>query len=885
MPKPFAAAGTPSRFTPDRPFRVTQIRLELDLDLAGKRLAGAATLHLQARQDGLAAVSLDAVEMHIVSVAVNGHPTSTFSYDGEVLRVELPAPMARGASAAVTVQYDCRPRRGLHFLGPDADHPDRPLQCWTQGQDDDSRHYFPCVDRPIEKAPTEVIATVPAPSFVLSNGELVSRDVLPDGRLRWHYRLDFPHPPYLVSLVCGPFAEWHVTAPETGVEVHAFVPPARRDDAERTFGRTPAMIDFFSRRIGVPYPHRRYSQIAVPDFIFGGMENTSATTLTELVLLDARAALDHDMDGLISHELAHQWWGDLLTCREWSEAWLNEGFATYFEYVWREHAKGRDEADVELLADTEAYFNEAARYERPIVCREYDEPIHLFDGHLYDKGGRVLHMLRHLLGEDGFWASLRHYAITHARTAVDTRDLSRAIEDVTGRNLDPFFDRWVARAGHPELECAWEWNHERSAGRLRVKQKQTVSDERPAFRLEVPVRFEVEGVLQDRVLSISESSQVFDFPLAARPTQVIFDPGDVVLKLLTFDKPAALWRHELGQAALGIDRICAARALGKAPDPDGVRALGEALASDAFWAVRAAAARALGRTRREDALTHLEGARTQPHPRVRRAVAAALGEFRSQPRAAAILSEWASHPEPSVFVEAERAAALGRARVPDAVTRLLPWLGRDAFQDVLRTRAIEGLGATGDARAIEVLREHWRTGASFSARRAMVAALGELGRGTARARGVREFLEDHFGDPDFRVRAEIGAQLARLGDREAIPALERALAAELDGRAKRRMRDALAELREGTGPAEQLARLHEEMDRFRRDTAQLRERLDTLESARPTGGEPGSGGARGPHGGRKSASEEPTTPASKKRPRTVNRRAPRDRPVTPIRRR
>jgi aminopeptidase N len=364
---------------------------------------------------------------------------------------------------------------------------------------------------------------------------------------------------------------------------------------------------------------------------------------------------------------------------------------------------------------------------------------------------------------------------------------------------------------------------------------------------------------------------------------VIFDPGDVVLKLLTFDKPAALWRHELGQATLGIDRICAARALGKAPDPDGVRALGEALASDPFWAVRAAAARALGRTRREDALAHLEGARIQPHPRVRRAVAAALGEFRSQPRAAAILSEWAGHPEPSVFVEAERAAALGRARVPDAVTKLLPWLGRDAFQDVLRTRAIEGLGATGDERALGVLREHWRTGASFSARRAMVAALGELGRGTARARGVREFLEDHFGDPDFRVRAEIGTQLARLGDREGIPALERALAAELDGRAKRRMRDALTELREGTGPGEQLARLHEEMDRFRRDNAQLRERLDTLEAARPGGGEPGGGG-RGPHG-RKSASAEPTTPASKKRPRTVNRRAPRDRPVTPIRRR
>jgi aminopeptidase N len=885
MPRPFAAAGTPSRFTPDRPFRITQIRLELDIDLAEGRLVGAATLHVQARQDALAAVSFDAVEMNIVSVAVDGSPTPAFTYDGDVLRVELPAPLARGAAAAVTVQYDCRPRRGLYFIGPDADHPDRPRQCWTQGQDDDSRHYFPCVDRPIEKAPTEVIATVPGPSFLLSNGDLVSRDVLPDGRLRWHYRLDFPHPPYLVSLVCGPFAEWHVTAPETGVEVFAFVPPARLGDAERTFGRTAAMIDFFSQRIGVPYPHRRYSQIAVPDFIFGGMENTSATTLTELVLLDARAALDHDMDGLISHELAHQWWGDLLTCREWSEAWLNEGFATYFEYVWREHAKGRDEADAELLLDAEAYFNEAARYLRPVVCREYDEPIHLFDGHLYDKGGRVLHMLRHLLGEGPFWASIRHYALTHARGAVDTRDLSRAIEDVTGRNLDPFFDRWIARAGHPELECGWEWNHERGQGRLRVKQKQPISDERPAFRFDVTVRFEVDGLDHDRVISVAEPAQVFDFSFAARPTQVVFDPGDVILKLVTFDKPALLWRNQLRAARLGIDRILAAQALAKAPDPAAVSGLGEALAADPFWAVRAAAARALGRTRRADALGHLEAAlATQTHPRVRRAIAAGLGEFRSEPRAAAILTDWIGRAEPSVFVEAERAAALGRVRAPEALALLPTWLHREAFQDVLRTRAIEGLGATGDERAIELLRQEWRSSVSFSARRAIVAALGELARGTPRVRAVRELLEDRIGDRDFRVRGEIAAQLARLGDREAIPALERALGAELDGRTKRRMRDALGELREGAGPSEEVRRMQEEVDRLRRESALLKERVDALESGHASG-PPSEGGGGGGTGG-PSASRKPTPEATtKKRPRTVNRRAPRDRPVTPIRRR
>ena len=216
--------------------------------------------------------------------------------------------------------------------------------------------------------------------------------------------------------MCGSFAEVKERAAETGVDVYYFMPPGREDDARRSWGRTPEMIDFFSKRIGVPYPHRRYSQIAVSDFIFGGMENTTATTLTDLALLDARAALDHDVEGLVAHELAHQWWGDLLTCREWPEAWLNEGFATYFEYVWREHAHGRDEADAELRVDADNYLGEAAdRYQRPVVCRQYQEPIELFDSHLYEKGGRVLHMLRHQLGEEPFWLALRTYAEKHAR--------------------------------------------------------------------------------------------------------------------------------------------------------------------------------------------------------------------------------------------------------------------------------------------------------------------------------------------------------------------------------------------------------------------------------------------------------------------------------------
>jgi aminopeptidase N len=859
MPRPFALPGTRTNFVGDRPARLDHVRLDWDLDLQGRRLTGTATLSLTARRDALAVLTFDAVELDVGAVTIDGR-AAAFDNDGERLRVTCPAPLAEGTRVDVAIQYSCQPRRGLYFIGPDADHPERALQCWTQGQDDDSRHYWPCIDHPIEKFTTEVICAAPAGSFVLSNGVLRQRSDLPGGRVRWHYALEFPQPAYLVTLVAGPFSEIAARAPRTGVEVYYYAQPGREADAQRTLGRTPDMIDFFSERIGVPYPYPRYSQIAVTEFIFGGMENTTATTLTDLVLLDERAALDHDVDGLVSHELAHQWWGDLLTCREWSEAWLNEGFATYFEYVWREHAKGRDEADLELLVDTDGYLTEAGRYQRPVVCRQYDEPIHLFDAHLYEKGGRVVHMLRHELGDAAFWRAIGHYARKHAHGSVETRDLARAIEETTGRNVDELFDRWIARPGHPELAGRWEWDEDRKVGTLRIAQKQAVTSETPLFKFSTLVRFEVAGGERDERVTISEASHAFEFHLPARPTQVIFDPGDVVLKSVKFDKSAVLWRRQLAGARLAVDRVSAARALAELPDPAGVTALAAAMRDDPFWGVRAAAARALGQTRREEARDALVAALADRHPRVRRAVAAGLGDFTGDETAAAALAACLRRGDPSVFVEAEAAAALGRTRSPEALALLPTLLDRPSFQDVIRSRAIEGLGRCGDERALPVIRDAWRPGAVWASRRAVVSALAELARGTGSARAARELIEIRLRDRDFRVRAEAASALARLASTEAVPAIRAALAAELDGRARRRMEDAIRDLEAGTRPSEELRQLHDEVERLRNETAKLRERLDRLQAAQaspPPSSPPPAGKGKRPR------------PATRRRPRTL----------------
>jgi aminopeptidase N len=825
MVKPFVPPGTPTHYTPDRPVAVAHVRLEIDLDLARRSLAGRATLHLTARRDGLTHVELHAVEMTIDAVTVDERQVapSTWRYDGRVLRVPLGRAVTREQRLVVAVSYRCQPRRGLYFVGPDPTFPDRPLQCWTQGQDEDSRHYWPGVDAPIEKATSEVLCTAPRGLFVLSNGDLVERRDIDGARTRWHYSLGLPHAGYLITLVCGPFVELADHAPRTGVELRYHVPPGREDDARRTLGRTPAMIDFFSERIGVPYPHKRYSQIVVSDFIFGGMENTTATTLTDQALLDPRAALDHDMDALVAHELAHQWWGDLVTCREWPEAWLNEGFATYAEYLWREHARGRDEADVELLADTEAYLTEAGKYQRPIVCRQFDEPIELFDAHLYDKGGRVLHMLRADLGDDVFWRTLGHYTRKHAHGSVETRDLARAAEETSGRNFDRFFEQWVGTPGHLELEGRLSYDEERRTATLRLEQKQEADKVFSTL-----VRFEVGDEILDRRIDVRERVQSFDFALPDRPQQAIFDPGDVLLKTLKLEKATPLWLRQLEAAQLGVDRVLAARALEDRPEPKVVSALATALDEDPFWAVRAAAARALGRIRGDAARDALLTARGQREPKVRRAVASALGEWRGDDPVAAALATWADAGDPSLFVEGQAALALGRVRAPAALEVLPRLLARPSYQDTVRVRAIEGLAASGEETALPVLLGALRPAATFQVRRAAVTALARLCEGTPQARRAREAIEVALTDRDFRVRMDAALALAELGDARAVEKLERAAAHELDGRARRRMRRAISDLASGGRPAEQLRKLGDEVERLRGETQRLRERLDRL---------------------------------------------------------
>lgn len=827
---PFALPGARATFTPDRDVDVRHLRIEVALDFAASAVDGVCTLTLAALNAGPARVVLDAVEMQIHSLLLADGAPLDFQYDGQRLRFDL-GERREGETVDVTVRYRCVPRRGLYFIAPDDAHPDRPRQAWSQGQDEDNRCWFPCFDHPGVKSTSEVIATVPERMIVLSNGALVDEKVA-GGKRTVHFRQDVPHSSYLVTLVAGEYA--HLQDRAGAVELHYFVAPGREEDAPRSFGNTAKMIELFTEKTGREYPWKRYSQITVSEFIFGGMENTSATTLTDQTLHDARAHLDFSSEPLISHELAHQWFGDLLTCRDWSQGWLNEGFATYFEIVWKEFSAGKDEADYDRLGDMEAYLDEDShRYRRPIVTNVFHEPIDVFDRHLYEKGGCVLHMLRSQLGEMRFWKAIKHYVKKHAGGAVETRDLARAVDEATGWNPDRFFQQWVFQAGHPELKIEYSWDEKESVSKLKISQTQKVEGDTPLFHFPLPIRFVVDGKGHDAVVTVSAAEETFVLPQAAEPSQVIVDPGNDILKTLDEKKGEPLWIAQLLGAERAIDRVRAARALGKAGAPTAIPSLTQAMTKDPSWIVRGEAALALGAIKTDAARDAIAAAVAgEPHPKARRHLVKALGSFRHDERAAdALLPSLAR--DASYFVEAESAMSLAKTRSPRAFDKLREVMTRPSYLDVIESMCLSGMAELRDERGIDVALEAARYGKPVIGRRAAIAALGALGAEHApRQRAVREALEELLDDRDFRARIAAVEALRVLGDADSIGALKRAEAKDLDGRVRRRAREVARKLAEGAGPAEQVKSLRDAVEKLQDENRELKERLLKLEAKR-----------------------------------------------------
>ena len=568
------------------------------------------------------------------------------------------------------------------------------------------------------------------------------------------------------------------------------------------------------------------------DFIFGGMENTTATTLYEYTLLDARAAIDITSDDLIAHELAHQWFGDFVTCRDWSEGWLNEGFATFMEHVWREKRFGRDEYEYALKGDLDSYAHEATgRYRRPIVCQDYDAPLDLFDRHLYEKGGLVLHLLRTELGDALFWKGVGLYLTRHARSVVETRDLLRAMEEVSGRSLGKFFEQWVYKPGHPECDVTVSWD--KKVLTVAVKQHQATTDGVPShFDLPLVLLLVDEaGNAKQEKVTITQKIDTFALPCESRPAFVVVDPQMRILGDVHVKAPNDMLRAQLAKAKTARGRWLAAHALSTSDDAATTQALAGRLADDGeAWMVRIECADALGRLRTNEAFEALALATSVKHPKVRRAVVGALGRFRTEAAEAAIRPRALS--DVSYLVESEAARALGKTKRASAFEVLLEAAARPSWADVIAVGAIDGLAALRDERATPHLLAWTKYGRPTRMRRAAILALPKIDDG----KRTREALEELLGDADPHLRIDVARALGEIGDVKSRGALRERLELDLDARVRRRLRETLRDL--GGDGKRATDQLKEDLDKLQSEQALLKGRVAQLEARNGEGKQP-----------------------------------------------
>jgi aminopeptidase N len=750
-----------------RDYDLEDLHTHLWFNLDQRQVRGEVTESIAALRDNVSELQFDSVDLTIDAVTVDGR-VAKFSLTPAKLVVILEHPAARGEHHEILIHYHGQPKKGLYFVLPDKNYPQQAREVWTQGEAEDTRYYIPLYDYPNDRTTSEMIVTVPAGWITVSNGRLVGVKDEPDGMKTWDWKQSETLSTYLISMVAGEFVErddsWH------GMPLRYVVPRGEESTIEPTFERTKQMLDLFASKLGVPYPWAQYAQTSVDDFVATGMENTSATTLTTHSLVNPRLALeDHDgADEVTSHELAHQWFGDLVTCKDWANLWLNEGFADYFQRVWSERRFGVDDAEFAFWRDQNEWFRQPRLYPVPIVSRDFEDSTEYQDN-VYDKAGWVLRMLREKLGDDDFFRALHHYLDVNRGQNVVSADLQKAVEQATSVNVDKFFDQWIYGAGAPKFDVSYTHDPAAREVKLSVQQTQKVEGRVGLFDVPVDVEIATANGRETHSIAVNQASQTFTFPVDGPPLMVIFDRGDKILKAVSFKRDPGALVYQLKNAETTPDRSEAAVALGNLKsDPNAVAALGDAAQHDPFWGVRVEALEGLGRIGGPDAEKQILAVAGDPTPWVRDVAVRELGNFKEDASLPSKLSDIAAS-DAAYRVRTAALGALARIQAPNAFDTLAAAVKSDSPDDTLREASLRALGRLGDARAVPILMEWSAVGKPMGSRQAAIGAIAELDKSN---KAITRILISFLSEPYFDVRIAAIFALASRGDPDAIAPLE-----------------------------------------------------------------------------------------------------------------
>jgi aminopeptidase N len=524
---------------------------------------------------------LDAKGMDIQKVSMNGKDLR-FDYENkEELFIQLDRPYKKGEKFTLAIDYTAKPNerktggsaaitsdKGLYFINPLGNEGDKPMQIWTQGETESNSVWFPTIDKPNERCTEDISITVEDKYKVLSNGTLVSSKKNPDGTRTDNFKMDLPHAPYLFMMAIGEFSvtkdSWQ------GIPLEYWVEPKFAPYAKQIFNHTPEMLSFFSDKLGVKYPWPKYSQVIVRDYVSGAMENTTAVIFGDFVQKNERELMDANNDLIVAHEMFHHWFGDLVTCESWSNLTLNEGFANYSEYLWLEHLKGRDAADEHWMEEVSGYFGQVAQSgAHPLIEFGYDKREDVFDAHSYNKGGAVLHMLRNYVGDEAFWAALNLYLTRNKFSDVEAHELRLAFEDVTGQDLNWFFNQWYFSEGHPIVNVTYDYDDSKKVASVTIEQVQDPKDFPAIFIMPLAVDIYTGEGQQPRreKITLNQRKQTFNFDVASKPSLINIDADRVSLWEKNEDKSDEAYDFQFKHCPRFMDKMEALKALADSESP------------------------------------------------------------------------------------------------------------------------------------------------------------------------------------------------------------------------------------------------------------------------------------------------------------------------------
>jgi aminopeptidase N len=495
---------------------VQHYRIRLEIKEAGEQITAASEVLVAFNGDGVKQVALDFAGMTVDEVREND-AVAKFSHDGARLVIALQGAYGRGDRCRLSVKYHGSPADGL--LIKKNKFGDRTV--FADNWPDRARHWFPAIDHPSDKATVEFFVTAPDRYDVVANGALVETTSNQDGTRLTHWSETVPIPTYCMVVGATEFTIINAGS-SRGVPVLYYLYPKDRDNGVKDYGRAVRMLEFYTEMFG-PYPYEKLALVQ-SSTRFGGMENASAIFFDEKAFNGSGR-----LEGVVAHEIAHQWFGDSVTEADWHHLWLSEGFATYFENVFFEYADGRDKLVARMLADKERYLKAYGATAPPIHDPTITDLLKLLNRNNYEKGGWVLHMLRRVVGDERFFAAVRDYYRTHRDRNALTEDLQRVMEFHSGRRLDWFFRQWIYEPGYPVYDARWRWDEAAKELRVRVTQKQ----EKTIFQMPIDLEFDVNGKARRETVQVSEREQAFTFKLDARPRLVRLDPDEWVLKVAT----------------------------------------------------------------------------------------------------------------------------------------------------------------------------------------------------------------------------------------------------------------------------------------------------------------------------------------------------------------